>query len=50
MRSMSNVLKDKELWYHMSKKGLERSKLFSWEETAKKILEIYDEILSKNNH
>jgi glycosyltransferase involved in cell wall biosynthesis len=33
----------------MSNKGLERAKLFPWEETAKKILEIYDEVLSKNN-
>ena len=48
--AMYNVLKDKELWYHMSKNGLERSKLFSWKETAKKILEIYDEVLSKNNY
>jgi glycosyltransferase involved in cell wall biosynthesis len=46
---MYNLLKDKELWHYMSNKGLERSKLFSWKETAKKILEIYDEILSKNH-
>ena len=31
-------------------KGLKRAKLFSWEETAKKILQIYDEVLSKNNY
>jgi glycosyltransferase involved in cell wall biosynthesis len=47
---MYNVLKDKELWHHMSNKGLKRAKLFSWKETAKKILEIYDEVLSKNNY
>jgi glycosyltransferase involved in cell wall biosynthesis len=47
--AMYNVLKDKELWHNMSNKGLERSKLFSWKGTAKKILEIYDEVLSKNN-
>ena len=48
--SMCNVLKDKELWCHMSKKGLKRAKLFSWEETARKVLELYDEVLSKNNY
>ena len=48
--AMYNVLKGKELRHHMSKKGLERAKLFSWKETAKKILEIYDEVLSKNNY
>jgi len=48
--AMHNVLKDKELWHHMSKKGLERAKLFSWEETARKVLEIYDLAIAKNNH
>ncbi len=48
--AMYNVLKDEELRHHMSKKGLERVKLFSWKETAKKILGIYDEVLSKNNY
>ncbi len=47
--AMYNVLKDKELWNHMSKKGLDRAKLFSWKDSAKKILEIYDEVLLKNN-
>ena len=44
--SMYILLKDKELWNHMSNKGRERSNLFSWENTAKKILKIYDEALS----
>ena len=44
--NMYNLLKDRELWYHMSNRGLERSKLFSWDNTAKKILDIYDEALS----
>jgi glycosyltransferase involved in cell wall biosynthesis len=44
--AMYNVLSKKELWNHMSGMGLERSKLFSWEKAAKKILEIYDEVLS----
>ncbi len=47
--AMYNVLKDRELWHHMSNKGLERTKLFSWKETAKKVLEIYDEVLVKKN-
>ncbi len=48
--ALYNVLKDKELWHRMSEKGLERVKLFSWKETARKMLEIYDEVLSKNNY
>ncbi len=48
--AMYNVLKYKKLWHHMSKKGLERAKLFSWKEAAKKILGIYDEVLAKNNY
>ena len=47
--AMQSVLTNKELWHHMSNKGLERSKLFSWEATAKKIVEIYDEVLSEKN-
>ncbi len=49
-KAMYNVLKDKKLWHQMSNKGLERAKLFSWEETAKKVLEIYDLAIAKNNH
>ena len=48
--AMHSVLTNKELWYHMSRKGLERAKLFSWDNTAKKILEIYEEALSSNNY
>jgi len=44
--NMYNLLKDRKLWYHMSSKGLERSKLFSWDNTAKQILKIYDEAFS----
>ena len=47
--NMYNLLRDRELWYNMSNKGLERSKLFSWENTAKQILEIYDETLKCTN-
>jgi glycosyltransferase involved in cell wall biosynthesis len=44
--AMYNVLEDKELRSQMSKNGLKRAKLFSWEKAAKEILEIYDEALS----
>ncbi len=47
---MSNVLTKKELWQHMSSKGLQRSKLFTWEKAAKGILEIYDKVLLNNNN
>ena len=42
---MCKVLKDKELRLRMRNMGLERSKLFSWENTAKKMLDIYDDAL-----
>ena len=44
--AMCKVLKDKELRLRMRNMGLERSKQFSWENTAKKMLDIYDEALS----
>jgi anaerobic magnesium-protoporphyrin IX monomethyl ester cyclase len=47
--AMQSVLTNKGLWHHMSNKGLERCKLFSWEATANKIVEIYDELLSEKN-
>ncbi len=40
-----NVLKNRELRETMSKKGLERAKLFSWEKTARQTLEIYRQVL-----
>ncbi len=46
---MYSLLRDRVLWQQMSNKGLKRSKLFSWEKTAKKILKIYDEVLLGNN-
>ncbi len=42
--SMFNLLHDRELWHHMSSKGLERAKSFSWAKAAREILEIYKEI------
>ena len=40
-----NVLKNRELRETMSKKGLERAKLFSWERTAQQTLEVYRQVL-----
>jgi len=47
--AMNNVLKDKELKYRMSRDGLKRSKMFTWEKTVSKVLKIYNEVLSENN-
>jgi glycosyltransferase involved in cell wall biosynthesis len=47
--AMYSVLTNKELWQHMSNKGLLRSKMFSWERSAQEILKIYDEILLRKN-
>ena len=48
--AMCRVLKDKELRLRMRNMGLERSKLFSWDNTAKKMLKIYDEALSVHRY
>ena len=48
--SMYILLKDKELWNRMRNMGLERSKLFSWDNTAEKILKVYDEVLSVHKY
>jgi len=48
--SMYVLLKDKELWNRMRNMGLERSKLFSWDNTAEKILKVYDEVLSVHKY
>jgi len=47
--AMANVLKDQELKYQMSRDGLKRSKMFTWEKTVSGVLKIYNEILSENN-
>ena len=48
--SMYDLLQDKELWHRMRHMGLERSKLFSWEKTAKETLAVYDEVLLKQGY
>jgi glycosyltransferase involved in cell wall biosynthesis len=42
---MYKVLNDKELKHRMSRDGLKRSKMFTWEKMVKEVLEIYNEIL-----
>lgn len=44
-RSMAALLKDQELRNTLIKKGLERSKTFSWEKCARETLEVYNELL-----
>ncbi len=48
--SMCLLLKDRELWNRMRDMGLERSKLFSWDNTAEKILKVYDEVFSVHKY
>lgn len=43
-QAMNNLLKDKELYEKMKKKGLERAKFFDSEKIAKRVLEIYKEV------
>jgi glycosyltransferase involved in cell wall biosynthesis len=40
------VLTDEALRQSLIEKGLERAKLFSWEKSAKKHIEVFDEVLS----
>jgi glycosyltransferase involved in cell wall biosynthesis len=42
---MHRVLKDKELRHRMSRDGLKRSKMFTWEKTVNEILKTYNEII-----
>ncbi|MCP4264284.1 MAG: glycosyltransferase [Candidatus Brocadiaceae bacterium] len=47
--SIYNLLNDRELRNRMRVRGLERSKLFSWEKAAKDMLGIYNELCSKTS-
>ncbi|MFX1375587.1 MAG: glycosyltransferase family 4 protein [Promethearchaeota archaeon] len=42
------ILEDKNLKLNLIKKGLERVKLFSWKESARKVLSTYEECLKKD--
>lgn len=43
---MAELLGNQELMAELSRKGLERSKIFSWESTAKEMIKIYENCLS----
>ena len=44
-RGIETVLKDEELQKELIQKGLKRVKLFSWEKSAKKLIEIIEEVV-----
>jgi glycosyltransferase involved in cell wall biosynthesis len=46
---MNRVLSDNELRRSLIKNGIERTKLFTWEKTAVKTLEVFNEVLSTAN-
>ncbi|GAI38169.1 unnamed protein product [marine sediment metagenome] len=43
-QAMRRVLTDDKLRDDMVRKGLEQSKKFSWEETARQTLEVYEKV------
>ncbi len=48
-RAIYEVLSDKNLQERLKIKGLKRSKKFSWDNSAKKTLEVFSDIYKKNN-
>lgn len=46
-KAIYEVISDEELKIRLGRKGLERAKLFSWEETARKTLKVYEEVFSQ---
>ncbi len=42
--AMENVLTNVDLKLNLIKKGLERSRMFSWKETASKTLKVYNDV------
>jgi len=45
-RGIETVLKNEKLQKKLIKKGLERVKLFGWEKSAKKLIEVIEEVIS----
>lgn len=45
-KAMFNVLQNEDLRNDLSKKGLNRSKLFNWENTAKNTLKVYENVIT----
>lgn len=46
--AVSKVFKDNELAKNLSKNGLERAKIFTWEKTATNTMEVYNRVYTKN--
>jgi len=46
VEAMYRVLNDEDLRKELSKKGLERSKLFSWRKTAEETWKVYEEVFN----
>ena len=44
--SMHKILTDNDLKKELSKKSLERAKLFTWKKTADQTLEVYEDVLN----
>ena len=47
--AMHRVLRNAELCKELRRKGLERAKLFSWEETARQTLTIYKNVVARSS-
>lgn len=43
-QAMYQVLGDRALWNRLREKGLDRAKIFTWEKTARKTLEVYNQV------
>lgn len=48
-QSIVKILEDTDYYNELSKKGLERNKLFSWENMAKQVLVLYNEIKTQHH-
>jgi glycosyltransferase involved in cell wall biosynthesis len=46
-KALERVLRSRELQQTLRSKGLERVKLFSWEECARRTLEVYRSVLGR---
>jgi len=47
VRAMRDVLRDEELRNRLERRGLQRSRLLSWRETARKTLDVYYEVAGR---
>jgi glycosyltransferase involved in cell wall biosynthesis len=42
--------RSEDLRKHLREAGLNRAKMFSWDQTAQKTLDVFDAIISRNGH